>query len=466
MITPIHCFSTLITLLIVSYLGFVSSKNVKSSKDFAVGNRQLSKEKVAGSLIATIVGGASTIGTSELAFQQGVNAMWFTLGSSIACIFLGALLAGPLRRAEVDTIPQFLSRSYGVYAGFAASIFTSIAIFIHITGQVLSSTAILTSMFHVTVNIAVVITMVLIISYIFFGGFLGTSIIGIAKTLLLYLTLAISGVITYKCFHGIQGFTVAFPREPWFDLFSGGISEGLAMGFSLVVGVASTQTYLQALFAGKDERESRNGAFLSALLIPPIGLISTFIGMYMKTSNPNLTPSQALPTFILTYLNPWIGGIAIAALIVSVIGTGAGLTLGISTMINRDIYLRFINPKADDKKQLMVLRLSVFALCAVAMLMVFTNLNTLILKWSFLSMALRGTTIFFPLIAAIYYKDKINKMAGLVSIIAAPVAAIIWELFGVKTIDPLYIGLATSIIFLLLLSIIPQEAAVKKGEVR
>lgn len=466
MITPIHCFSTLITLLIVSYLGFISSKNVKSSKDFAVGNRQLSKEKVAGSLIATIVGGASTIGTSELAFQQGVNAMWFTLGSSIACIFLGVFLAGPLRRAEVDTIPQFLSRSYGAYAGVAASIFTSIAIFIHVTGQVLSSTAILTSMFHVTVNLAVIITMLLIVSYIFFGGFLGTSIIGIAKTLLLYLTLTVSGVITYKYFHGISGLTAAFPKEPWFNLFSGGISAGLAMGFSLVVGVASTQTYLQALFAGKDERESRNGAFLSALLIPPIGLISTFIGMYMKTSHPNLTPSQALPTFILTYLNPWIGGIAIAALIVSVIGTGAGLTLGISTMINRDIYLRFINPKADDKKQLIVLRASVFALCAVAMLMVFTNLNTLILKWSFLSMALRGTTIFFPLIAAIYCKDKINKMAGLVSIIAAPLAAIIWELFGMKGIDPLYIGLATSIIFLLGLSVIPQGTSVKKGVVK
>lgn len=466
MITPIHYFSTLITLFFVSYLGFISSKNVKSSKDFAVGNRKLSKEKVAGSLIATIVGGASTIGTAELAFQQGVNAMWFTLGSSIACIFLGVFLAGPLRRAEVDTIPQFLSRSYGVYAGFAASIFTSIAIFVHITAQVLSSTAILTSMLHVTVNLAVLITMILIISYIFFGGFLGTSIIGIAKTILLYFTLAISGVITFKYFHGLSGFTAAFPKEPWFNLFSGGISASLAMGFSLVVGVASTQTYLQAMFSGKNEKESRNGAFISALLIPPIGLISTFIGMFMKTSHPNLLPSQAMPAFILTYLNPWIGGVAIAALIVSVIGTGAGLTLGISTMINRDIYLRFINPKADDKKQLMVLRTSVFALCAIAMLMVFTNLNTLILKWSFLSMALRGTTIFFPLIAAIYFKGKISKMAGLVSIIAAPLAAIIWELFGIKSIDPLYVGLSTSLILLLGLSIVPKEIIIKRGATR
>lgn len=454
MITTVHYFSTIITLIIVSYLGFLSTKEVKSSQDFAIGCRKLNSTQVAGSIIGTLVGGASTIGTAQLAFQKGINAMWFTLGASFACIFLGIFMAGPLRRAEVDTVPQLLSRSYGEYAGIAASIITSFAIFIHITGQVLSSVAILTSMFQLGVTIAIFITIALIICFIFFGGFLGASLVGIAKTLLLYLTLIVSGIITLNYFHGVDGLIQAFPKEPWFNLFSDGVYSGAAMGFSMVVGVSSTQTYLQAMFAGKNEKQSRRGAYLAALLIPPVGLICTLIGLYMRSAYPTILPREALPTFILNHLNPWIGGITIATLIISVIGTGAGLTLGISTMINRDIYVKFINPKADDKRQLLVLRLSVFVVSTVAMILVFTNLESLILKWGFLSMTLRGTTIFIPLIGAIYFKDKINPKAGLISIIVAPIISVLWEVSSIGDVDCLYIGIISSLVLLIGLSIV------------
>ncbi|QEK11003.1 sodium:solute symporter family protein [Crassaminicella thermophila] len=448
MITPIHYFSTFATLLFVSYLGYHTTKKISSSQDFAVGGRKLNGTYVAGSIVATIVGGASTIGTAQLAFQKGLNAMWFTLGSSIACLFLGLFMAGPLRRAEVDTVSQFLARTYGVYAGVAASIITSIAIFMHITGQVLSAVAILTSIFHVGIILAVFITIGLIISYIFFGGFLGTSMVGIVKSALLYFTLIISGIITYKYFHGVSGLTKAFPKEPWFNLFSDGIYAGIAQGFSMVVGITSTQTYLQAMFSGKNEKESRKGAYISALLIPPVGFICTLIGLYMRAAHPEIMPKEALPTFILTYLNPWIGGITIATLIISVIGTGAGLTLGISTMMNRDIYVKCINPKAGDKRQLLVLRISVCIISMLTMLMVFSNLDSIILEWGFLSMALRGTTIFIPLLGALYFKEKVSKRAGFLTIIVAPIISVLWGVFHITNMNSLYIGLGSSVILL------------------
>ncbi|PAB59995.1 sodium:solute symporter family protein [Anaeromicrobium sediminis] len=452
MITPVHYFSTFMTLLLVSYLGYHTTRNVKTSEDFAVGGRRLSGIQVSGSIIATIVGGASTIGTAQLAFQKGMNAMWFTLGASVACLFLGLFMAGPLRRAEVDTVSQFLARTYGTYAGVAASIITSFAIFVHITGQVLSSVAILTSTFHIGMILAVCITILLIISYIFFGGFLGTSTVGIVKSILLYITLVISGIIAYNYFHSMGGLVAVFPKEPWFNLFSDGIYVGIAQGFSMVVGIVSTQTYLQAMFSGKDEKASRKGACISALLIPPVGLICTLIGLYMRATHPEIIPKEALPSFILMYLNPWIGGVAIATLIISVIGTGAGLTLGISTMINRDIYVKCINPKADDKKQLMVLRYSVCIISILTMIMVFTNMNSLILKWGFVSMTLRGTTIFIPLLGALYFKEKVNKEAGLVAIIVAPIISVVWEVFHISNISSLYIGLASSFILLTVFS--------------
>ncbi|WP_432401996.1 sodium:solute symporter family protein [Wukongibacter sp. M2B1] len=457
MTNKMYIFSTILTLLLVSIFGFFSSKRIRTSSDFAVGGRSLGSSQVAGSIIATIVGGASTIGTAELAFNRGINAMWFTLGASIACLFLGIFLAGPLRRAEVETISEFLVRYYGEKAGLATSVLTSIAIFIHITGQVLSSVAILTSMFSVEERVAVIITIGLIISYIIFGGFWGTSIVGILKTLLLYMTLIISGAIVLDKLDGISGLKSSLPPKPWFDMFSGGLWEGLAQGFSLVVGICATQTYLQAMFAGKNEKTSRRGAFISALLIPPIGLVCALIGMFMRINYPTLLSNQALPAFIITYLNPWIGGIMIAALIISVVGTGAGLTLGISTMISRDIYKRLLNPKADDKKQLRVLRVSVFCISFLAMLMVVFNIDSLILKWGFLSMALRGTVVFIPLILAIYLKGKVNKRAGLATMVLSPLITVLYSILKITYIEPLYIGLFASLTIYVIVHIIEHS---------
>lgn len=445
---PAYLLSTIFTLAIVSFLGIRSNKKVKTSKDFVLGGRSFSSLNVSAVIVGTLVGGASTIGTAQAAYVSGFNGMWFTLGASLGCIFLGTFLAKPLRDAEISTIPEFIERYYGFKAKIASSLISSVAIFVHITGQILSSVAIFTSLFSIGENLSVVVTMILIISYIFFGGFLGSSIVGNIKTILLYLTLILSSIIVLQRFSGIVGFIDYFPFEPWFNIFSDGIFSGLGQGFSLVVGVCSTQTYLQAIFSGKTYKESVKGAYIAALLIPPIGLMSTIIGMFMRVNHPFIDSKQALPLFILEYLNPLIGGIVIGTLIISVVATGAGLTLGISTMFSRDIYSSIINKNPNDKSQMLSIRVSVIGVLALTTLMVLFNMDSLILKWAFLSMALRGTVIFIPLLGIIILKDKVPKKAGLYSMTISPLLAIVFGVFGFVNIDPLYIGMGSSFIII------------------
>lgn len=457
----LHLISTIVVLVLVSLMGFLSSRKVATSKDFILGGRNSSTLQIAGSIVATLVGGASTIGTSQVAFQSGVNAMWFTIGSSLACLFLGYFISGPLRRAEVETISQYMSITYGNKVGIFISIFTSLAIFTHVVGQILSSIAILNSMFGVGIILATLITMALILSYIFFGGFMGTSIVGIIKTLLLYITLLTSGFLIYNNLGGIEGIKLNFSSDPWLNLFSDGILNGFAQGFALVVGVTSTQTYLQAIFSGKTEKQSARGAYLSALLVPPIGLASTLIGMYIRKVSPYIDAKEALPFYALNNMNPLLGGMALAALIISVVGTGSGLILGISTMINKDIYMKYINPEATDKDQLKNLRISIILICSLSLLIVFTNLDSLILKWGFLSMTLRGTTVFIPLIGSIYFKDKISSRGVLLSIIVSPIVTVLLEILGIIDIDPLYIGLLCSMIIVFVFSKLDAKSGAK-----
>ncbi len=443
-----YLFTTMLTLLIVSFVGLKASKGVKDSKDFSLGGRRFTGPQVATSIIGTLVGGASTIGTAQAAFISGANGMWFTLGASMGCLFLGLFVARPLRDANIFTIPEFMTRFYGNHGRTTSSMISSIAIFVHITGQVLAAVAIFTTLFHITENIAIFLTMMLMMSYIFFGGFLGSGIVGTLKTFLLYGTLLFSGIIVMIGFGGFTGIANTFPKEPWFNLFSQGIGVNLAQGFALVVGVSSTQTYLQAIFSGKTANESRKGAFLAALLIPPIGVLSTLIGLFMQANHPLIASKQALPLFVVYYLNPVIGGIVIATLIISVVATGAGLALGISTLFSRDIFKHLLMPDATDRQEMRVLRGTVLVVMLLTALMVIFNLDSLILQWSFLSMTLRGTVVFVPLMTILILKNKTPKKAGLLAMVIAPTLTIVLSVFRLTTIDPLYIGLGISCVII------------------
>ena len=93
------------TLLVMVCLALGGKNRARGDLDFSLGGRVAGPWHVSGAITGTLVGGASTIGTVQLAFLYGFSAWWFTLGAGLACLFLGLFIAVPARREEVATIP-------------------------------------------------------------------------------------------------------------------------------------------------------------------------------------------------------------------------------------------------------------------------------------------------------------------------------------------------------------------------
>jgi SSS family solute:Na+ symporter len=146
----------------------------------------------------------------------------------------------------------------------------------------------------------------------------------------------------------------------------------------MLVGVVSTQTYLQAIFAARDRRAARHGALLSALLIPPLGLCGIAVGLAMRLSRPELDSVQALPAFLTQHFPPALAGIAFAALLIAAIVTASGLTLGAGTTLQLDVLARF-GRSGTELKRLRLVSLGVL-LSALALLLF--NLGSTILQWT------------------------------------------------------------------------------------
>ncbi len=447
MLTSSHYISIIMTLIVVSGAGIYTAKFVRTASDFTLGGKKMGSILISGSLVGSFVGGTSTIGTSEMAFKYGFCGMWFTLGAGLSCILMAVLLTRPLREKNVETVSQYLATVYGKNAAPWVAVYTSVGMFIQIGAQVLAAIPLLVIIFGLDATGAAALASALIVLYVIAGGFWAASLVGLIKLVLIYVSMVVAGIMGLSFLGGFTGMSAALPAEPYLSFFPRGVGTEVASIFSVVVGFASTQTYLQPLFAASNIKSARRGAIISGLLIPVIGVAAVMVGMFMRAQHPDMSPASALPRFIFDYMPPWLGGITVATLFISLVLTGAALSLGISTVLNRDIYSRF-RPLAKEKEMLLVSRGLVLLVGLGVFVLVTANMHSLILKWAFLSMALRGVTVFIPLAGAIFLAGRVNAAWGRAAVAVAPMLTIIWAFAFPASIDPLYVGLIISALIL------------------
>ncbi len=396
-----------LTIFVLSFLGITilslhRFRQVKTSADFSVASRSLGAPGVSWVIIGTLVGGASTIGTVQMAYESGLSAWIFTLGSGIACFFLGLLFSKALRERGTITVSEFLGLQFGKSFQVYSSLFTSIGMFVHVVGQFLASMAILQSIFGFSVWPSIIISFMLMALFVTLGGVSGAGLIGKFKFFMLYGMLLLSAGYALKLGNGTAMLDRLPDKETLFNLFSYGTGQGIIDLGSMIVGVISTQIYLQAIFSARDVRAARNGAYLSAAIIPPVGIMGIVIGLYLKAYHPELAgnTAQALPFFLNTYFPPALAAFFSAGLLLVALGTGAGLVLGVTTNLDVDFF--GTAGKMSARKHLMRLRVLSLVVLSLSVILVLTGLDSAILEWSYLSMGLRGSAIFFGLCIAVF----------------------------------------------------------------
>lgn len=410
---------------------------------------------VAGAIMGTLVGGSSTVGTAQLAYNFGMSAWWFTLGSGIACLILALIYVKPLRNSKCGTLNAIIRQEYGSGCGMAASILSSFGSFINIISQLIAATAIIAVILpKLSLPLSLLFSAVFMVLYIIFGGTKGSGIVGTLKMGLLYVTMLASGVIVLSLCGGLDGFflTVDKIENPdnihFYSLFARGAGTDLGACLSLILGVLTTQTYAQAIFIADNTAEARKGALLSAIMIPPVGIGGILVGLYMRAVHPGIVAKTALTLFVTEYMPPLVGGLVLGALFIAVVGTGAGLALGVATVLKKDILPSFLPAIKKEKgsgvweKGLIILTLG------IAVLLSMGSLGDMILSFAFLSMGLRGATIFLPLCCAFWLPGKVDRRFVMAAILCGPLVVLLFGLWDVLPFDPLFAGVMASCVIM------------------
>lgn len=441
-----HILGISVTLAVIVALSIYSGKVTKKNQK---GNTWV----VAGAIMGTLVGGSSTVGTAQLAYNFGMSAWWYTLGSGIACLILALLYAVPFRKHGNKTLISIVQTEYGKTVGLLCSVLSSLGSFINIISQLLAATAIIAVVFPTLPIIPSLLAAALfMIVYVIFGGTKGSGIVGILKMLLLYVATMACGILVLILSGGFSGFsalvkTIHNPEQiNFYSLFARGVGTDLGAGLSLVFGVITTQSYAQALFMADKTKHAVKGALLSAFLTPPIGIGGILVGLYMRSVHPGIVAKTALTLFVTEYMPPLFGGIILGALFIAAVGTGSGLALGISTVVKNNILPLLFRKKAFGNKTEKIL----IALCLLgASFLAMGPLGDTILNFAFMSMALRGATLFMPLCCALWCKGKISAHFAGIAVVTGPLVVMVFGLLKVLPFDPLFLGIFAAAVIML-----------------
>ena len=411
---------------------------------------------VAGIIMGTLVGGSATVGTAQLAYHYGMSAWWFTLGGGLACLVLALGFIGPWRRSGSQTLIGILAKEFGPGAGLAASLLSSVGTFINVISQLIAGTAVIAvAAPSLGLVPALLITAAFMALYVVFGGTHGAGVVGILKLGLLYLSMIGCGVMVLVLSGGVSGFlqTVNGIDNPaairFGSLFARGIGKDGGAALSLILGVLTTQTYAQAVLSAKSDAAARRGTLISAVLIPPIGAGGILVGLFMRAHHPGIAAKTALTAFATGYLPPVLSGIMLGTLFIAVVGTGAGLVMGISTIIRRDILARFFDKAAEDKAGSLMGKGIIILTLLLGVILSSGSLGDTILNFAFMSMGLRGAVVFVPMLCALWAPGKVNRKCAMGAIIAGPVVVLLCgTLFTLPGgIDPLFAGVTAALIF-------------------
>ncbi len=474
-LSPFHIVGIVASILAIEAVGILSAKRVKTGSDWAHSSGQANSWVAGGIILGTLIGGQSTIGTSQLAFSFGFSSWWFTLGAAIGCLVLAFGYAPALRQSGCTTVTEVTRKTFGKRLEAISALLCAIGIFLSVVAQVLSLSAVLTTLLPVSFTAAAIFSAATMALFVLFGGVWSAGLGGVVKMVLLLFSSLLGGIVVLMLSNGFNGLfadirdvlaltgsTETF-QPHYCNLFARGVGKDLGSALSVILGVICTQSYAQGIWAAKDTATARKGACLAALVTIPVGVACSFIGMYMRGHY--LTPeqfqsidstltngygviettSQAFPLFAVNHMPAIFGGILLGTMIVTAIVGGAGLTLGATTILTRDVVGNIAPTFVNERRVLITQRMITFVLLFGAAVAAMAVSGSFINDIGFLSMGLRVATVFLPLTLALFAPQKIGSRRMFWCVLLSTASLFVAKIFPLGNLEPTFVALAVGI---------------------
>ena len=402
--------STLDLIVFLIYLVGVSSygyyvyrskqKVEQTTKDYFLAEGSLTWWAIGASMIASNISAEQFIGMSGSGFKVGVAVAAYEWVAAIVLIIVAVFFMPVFLKEKIFTMPQFLEQRYNSTLSLIMSIFwLFLYVLVNLTsilylGALALSNLIGGDTFHVIIILLALFALLISIGGMKVVGYTDVVqvvvlVIGGLVTTYIALTLvsnkfglgggAISGFNALMSNAG-DHFHMIFPKPtaatPQVEIDKYLSLPGIAMYFAgqwiVNLNYWGCNQYITQRALGADLHTARTGILFAGILklMMPVIVMLPGIAAYVLYKNGSLqTEMSSTGSFnsdnaysaILTFLPNGLKGLSMAALTAAIVASLAGKVNSISTIFTLDIYKRYLNQEATEKKQVWVGRLTILA---------------------------------------------------------------------------------------------------------
>ncbi|MFK8331335.1 sodium:solute symporter [Pseudomonas sp. BJa5] len=436
-------------------LGWYGMRRAKTHEDYLVAGRNLGPSLYMGTMAATVLGGASTVGTVKLGYVHGISGFWLCAALGLGIIALNLFLAKPLLRLKIFTVTQVLERRYNPMARQASAvIMLAYALMIGVTSTLAIGT-VLQVLFDLPFWASILLGGGVVVVYSTIGGMWSLTLTDIVQFVIK--TVGLMFILLPICLYRVGGWDqlVAKLPEASFNLTTIGWDTIITYFLIYFFGILIGQDIWQRVFTARDEKVAKRAGTTAGIYCVIYGLVCAVIGMAAHVLLPDLdNANNAFAAIVKSALPDGIRGLVIAAALAAMMSTASAGLLAASTVLTEDLL-----PKLRGGKQssLAVNRLFTL-LTGIAVLGIALVVEDVISALTLAYNLLVGGML-VPLIGAIYWK-RATTAAAITSMSLGFVTALVFMLKdGMDANTPIYYSLAIGLVSFVLVSLMSRRPA-------
>ncbi len=437
-------------LLMVAIGVYSFKKSTSNSEEFLISGRKLGPVVTALSAGAADMSGWLLMGVPGAMYFTGLSSAWIAIGLTIGAYFNYVLVAPRLRvytelAQNSITLPVFFENRYKDnkhILKISASIIILVFFTLYTSAGLVSGGKLFESAFGMDYLTGVWTTGLVVVIYTFLGGFLAVSLTDFVQgTIMVIALLVVPTVVIYQV-GGIEATLslVESKGTSYLDMFKGTTTVGILSLMAWGLGYFGQPHILvrfMAIDKPKDLVKAKKIGITwmvltigGALIVGLAGIayLLKFDHETMHIYDQSNREAETIFIYLSRHLfHPLIGGFLLSAILAAVMSTISSQLLVTSSSLVEDIYKSFISPKASAKTLLLMSRLSVLIVAAIAMMLSLTPrdsiLNLVGNAWAGFGAA------FGPLVLLSLLYRKSTAQGALAGMIAGGMTVLIWIYF-------------------------------------
>ena len=434
-------------LLVMILIGLFYYKRTKNTEDYFLGGRSLGGWVAALSAQASDMSGWLLMGLPGAIYAFGTGQIWIAVGLAIGTILNWILISSRLRRYTIRagnslTLPQFFENRFADQSKIlrvASSIFIMIFFLVYTASGFSAGAKLFSSVFGLNYTLALAIGAAVILIYTFFGGFLAVCWTDFIQGFMMLISLMVVPVVAIAILGGpgqagqlLDGLGTNF-LSPLYD-------NGQPLGFISVIsqlawalGYFGMPHILVRFMAIKNEHEVKKSRVVAIVWILVSLSASCFMGaigraffIHNPIGNAENVFIELISDIFTNHLAiPFVGGLLLCGILAAIMSTADSQLLVTASSISEDVYKGVVNKKAGDKSMLLVSRITVLAVSAVAFFIALDP-NSSVMGLVSNAWAGFGAT-FGPVVLLGLFWRRANRAGAAVGMISGGLTVILWD---------------------------------------